>query len=156
MDNRAGLAVDCELARGSGSAECEAALQMLARTRGRRRKTVGADKNYDAEPFIHGCRGLGVTPHVAQNYYAYTTKLGKRAERRSRIDARTTRHAGYALSQVIRKRIETLFGDCKQHGGTMRQVKLRGLDKVRDAFTIALLVVNLRRLPKLLAAAAPA
>jgi len=155
MDNRSGLAVDCEVARGSGTAECEAALQMLARTPGRGRKTVGADKNYDVDPFVSGCRSIGVTPHVAQNYYAYTTKLGKQARRRSRIDARTTRHAGYALSQVIRKRIETLFGDCKQHGGTMRQVKLRGLNKVHDAFTIALLAVNLRRLPKLLAGCRP-
>lgn len=47
--------------------------------------------------------------------------------------------------------IETLFGDGKQHGTTIRQVKLRGRAKVNDVFTIAMLAVNLRRLPKLFA-----
>ena len=41
--------------------------------------------------------------------------------------------------------IETLFGDSKQHGGTIRQVKLRGRAKVSDVFTLAMLAVNLRR-----------
>lgn len=48
--------------------------------------------------------------------------------------------------------IETLFGDGKQHGGTIRQVKLCGRDRVADMFTLAMLAVNLRRLPGLLAA----
>ena len=95
---------------------------------------------------------MTVTPHVAQNTYEYDTKTGKRAKRESRIDARTTRHQGYRLSQVIRKLIETLFGDGKQHGATIRQVKLRGQPKVRDVFTLSMLAVNLRRLPKLFAA----
>ncbi|MGQ0530911.1 MAG: hypothetical protein ACT4PG_14125 [Panacagrimonas sp.] len=58
------------------------------------------------------------------------------------------------MSQTVRKVIETLLGDGKQHGGTIRQVKLRGRDKVSDVFTLALLAVNLRRLPKLMAARA--
>lgn len=91
---------------------------------------------------------------MAQNHYEYTTKTGKRARRDSAIDERTTRHPGYAIRQTIRKVIETLFGDGKQHGGTIRQVKLRGCDRVSDVFTLAMLAVNLRRLPKLLAAAA--
>ena len=52
---------------------------------------------------------------------------------------------------VIRKLIETLFGDGKQHGATIRQVKLRGLAKVSEVFTLSMLAVNLRRLPKLMA-----
>jgi hypothetical protein len=71
--------------------------------------------------------------------------------RPSAIDQRTTRHTGYSVSQISRKVIETLFGDAKQHGTTIRQVKLRGLQKVKDVFTIAMLAVNLRRLPKLMA-----
>ena len=47
--------------------------------------------------------------------------------------------------------IETLFGDGKQHGGTIRQVKLRSRRKVSEVFTLAMLAVNLRRLPGLLA-----
>ena len=36
--------------------------------------------------FVKACREIGVTPHVAQNTNG----------RRSAIDGRTTRHAGYA------------------------------------------------------------
>lgn len=154
MENRSKLAVDTRVTIAGGSAECEAALDMLGAPPRAPRTTVGADKNYDTAPFVQGCRAIGVTPHVARNEYEYTTRSGKRAKRTSRIDGRTTRHAGYAVSQTVRKLIETLFGDAKQHGTTVRQVKLRGLAKVNDVFTLAMLAVNLRRLPKLLAAAA--
>ena len=141
-ENRNGLIVDERLTQASGTAECEAALEMLGELPGETRKTVGADKAFDTTPFVEGCRELGVTPHVAQN----TT------HRASRIDARTTRHVGYELSQFARKLIETVFGDAKQHG-ILRQVKLRGLAKVQLLFTLAATVVNLRRLPRLLAMA---
>ena len=151
MDNRSKLAVDTRLTQATGKAECEAALDMLAALPGETRKTIGADKNYDNAAFVAACREIKVTPHVAQNTYEYDTKTGKRAKRESCIDERTTRQPGYAVSQVIRKMIETLFGDGKQHGGTIRQVKLRGLPKVTDVFTLSMLTVNLRRLPKLFA-----
>lgn len=141
-ENRNGLVVDERLTQASGTAEREAALAMLAERPGETRKTVGADKAYDIAPFVEACREIQVTPHVAQN----TTN------RRSRIGGRTTRHAGYQLSQIARKLIETVFGDAKQHG-ILRQVKLRGLVKVRLLFTLAVTVVNLRRLPRLLALA---
>lgn len=139
-ENRNGLVVDTRLTQASGTAEREAALEMLGRLPGKARKSVGADKAYDTEAFVAGCRSLNVTPHVAQNT----------SGRSSRIDGRTTRHAGYRLSQYARKLIETVFGDAKQHG-MLRQVKLRGLKKVRLLFTLAATVVNLRRLPRLLA-----
>jgi transposase len=154
MDNRSKLAVDTRLTLATGSAERDAAIAMLAELPGPQRKTVGADKNYDTANFVANCRELKVTPHVAQNTYEYDTKTGKRVRRESRIDGRTTRHDGYAVSQVARKMIETLFGDGKQHGGTIRQVKLRGLPKVKDVFTLAMLAVNLRRLPGLMGAPA--
>ena len=141
-ENRNGLVVDERLTEARGTAEREAALEMLGNLPGETRKTVGADKAYDIEPFVEGAREINVTPHVAQN----TTR------RRSRIDQRTTRHKGYQLSQFARKLIETVFGDAKQHG-ILRQVKLRGLEKVQLLFTLAATVVNLRRLPRLLAMA---
>jgi len=152
MENRSKLAVDTRLTLATGTAEHEAALAMLGDVPGAHRKTVGADKHFDSTEFVTACREMNVTAHVAQNTYEYDTKTGKRARRRSRIDGRTTRHPGYAVSQVIRKMIETLFGDGKQHGATIRQVKLRGRDKVADVFTLAMLAVNLRRLPRLFAA----
>ncbi len=141
-ENRNGLVVDECLTQANGTAEREAALEMLANLPGDARKTVGADKAYDIEPFIEGCRDINVTPHVAQN----TTN------RASAIDGRTTRHAGYYLSLISRKLIETVFGDAKQHG-ILRQVKLRGRKKVELLFTLSATVVNLRRLPRLLAMA---
>lgn len=154
MENRAKLAVDTRLTLASGTAEREAAIDMLASLPGTKRKTIGADKGYDTADFVADCREHNVTPHVARNIYEYTTKTGKRVRHESAIDQRTTRHEGYAVSQVVRKVIETLFGDGKQHGTTIRQVKLRGREKVNDVFTIAMLAVNLRRLPKLFAAQA--
>lgn len=139
-ENRNGLVVDTRLTTANGTAEREAAIQMLAALPGEARKTVGADKAYDIDPFVQACRDINVTPHVAQNT----------SGRSSRIDERTTRHAGYRLSQFARKLIETVFGDAKQHG-ILRQVKLRGRTKVEQVFTLAATVVNLRRLPRLLA-----
>jgi transposase len=143
MENRNGLVVDEQLTQASGTAEREAALAMLAEQPGSARKTVGADKAYDQAPFVDGCRELNVTPHVAQNT----------ARRSSAIDARTTRHPGYRISITVRKLLETVFADAKQHGG-LHQTKLRGLDRVSQAFTLAMTAVNLRRLPKLFAMAA--
>ena len=152
MDNRSKLAVDTRLTIASGTAEREAAIEMLSGLGGARRKTVGADKGYDSAEFVAACRDNNITPHVARNIYEFITKSGKRVRHEGAIDERTTRHPGYKVSQVVRKVIETLFGDAKQHGATIRQVKLRGRDKVGDVFTIAMLAVNLRRLPKLFAA----
>lgn len=151
MENRSKLAVGTRPTLASGTAEREAAIAMLEALPGKSRKTPGADKNFDTEGFVAACREINVTPHVAQNTYEYDTKTGKRARRESNIDARTTRHSGYVVSQVTRKMIETLFGDGKQHGTTIRQAKLRGQAKVADVFTLAMLTVNLRRLPKLFA-----
>jgi len=140
MENRNGLVVDHRLTRATGKAEREAALEMLAAQPGETRKTVGADKGYDTADFVADCRALGVTPHVAQN-----TK-----NRASAIDERTTRHPGYAVSQIVRKLIETIFGDGKQHG-TLRQLKLRGIERAELVFAMTMTAVNLRRMPKLFA-----
>ncbi len=139
-ENRNGLVVDTRLTQASGTAERETTIEMLAELPGEAHKTVGADKAYDSEAFVEGCREINVTPHVAQNT----------SGRSSRIDGRTTRHPGYQISQFARNLIETVFGDAKQHG-ILRQVKLRGLANVELLFTLAATVVNLRRLPKLLA-----
>lgn len=110
-------------------------------TDGRHRRTLAADKAYDTADFVAACRALGVTPHVAQNT----------SGRRSAIDGRTTRHAGYGLSLKIRAWIETHFGWLKAAAG-LRQVKQRGLERVDALFQLAMAASNLVRLPKLLAA----
>jgi transposase len=140
MENRHGLVVDAELTRASGHAERLAALAMLDRLPTRGRATLGADRGYDAKDFVAELRERWVTPHVARNTNG----------RRSAIDGRTTRHAGYASSQKARKLIEEAFGWMKTTGGQAR-TRYRGLERVRWAFTFTAAAYNLIRLPKLLA-----
>lgn len=140
MENRHGLVVDAVLSEASGTAEREAALEMITR-RLAPRVTLGADKAYDTFDFVERARALGVTPHVAQN----TTRRGGSA-----IDERTTRHAGYALSQVIRKRIEEVFGWGKTVG-PLRKTKLRGLARVGFQMLLTMAGFNLIRMRGLLA-----
>ena len=142
MENRHGLIVDALLTQATGTAEREAALTMLERLEGRHRITLGADKAYDVADFIAKLRALNVTPHVAQN----------NANRRSAIDRRTTRHAGYAASLRIRKRIEEAFGWMKTCGG-LRKARHCGSERVGWTFTLTAAACNLVRLPKLLAVA---
>jgi transposase len=141
MENRHGLIVDARLTHATGTAEPEAALAMLADMPGTARATVGADKNYDTAAFVAAARALTITPHVAQNITDY---------RGSNIDGRTTRHAGYRISQVIRKRIEEAHGWIKTVGG-MAQTKFRGLARVGWMFTLKVAAYDLIRLPRLLA-----
>ena len=68
----------------------------------------------------------------------------------TRHDGRTTRHPGYALSRIHRKKIEERFGWAKTVGG-MAQTVYRGLEHVAARFTFTMTACNLARLPKLLA-----
>ncbi len=149
MENRNGLAVAGTVTEANGTAERRASEAMLKTQakRARRRITVGADKAYDTCAHVAALRKIGVTPHVAQN--DAQTKTGRR--RRSAIDRRTTRHAGYAISQTCRKMAECIFGWGKQHG-TMRKVKHRGLATVGTDFLLNLIGYNLVRIPRLVAA----
>lgn len=149
MENRNGLAVDAMVTQATGTAEREATLAMLDRRGSRRRITLGADKAYDVRGFIEGLRARRVTPHIAIDGHLSP----KGVPRSTAIDGRTRRHRGYAVSQRCRKRIEELFGWGKSAAG-LAKVKLRGLQKVGAAFTLALAAYNLVRLPKLLAAPA--
>ena len=76
-------------------------------------------------------------------------RRGWSARSGSAIDARTTRHPGYAMSQHARPRIEPAFGWLKTIAW-IRKVKLRGLPKVDWLFVFASAAFNLIRLPKLL------
>ena len=143
MENRNGLVVDTTTTTATGTAEREAAIAMVEEFPGGERITLGTDKAYDTQDFVAEMRRLGVTPHVTQN-----TK-----SRRSAIDGRTTRHAGYPISLRIRKRIEEVFGWMKTVGG-LRKTRHRGTARVGWMFTFVAAAYNLVRLPKLLAGAA--
>src|SRR3954452_12653684 len=96
IENRSCLVIDTRTTHASGTAEREAAVAMIAAIPGQHRITVGCDKAYDTTDFVADVRGLSATPHVTQNDKA----------RRSAIDVRTTRHWGYQVSLLVRKRID--------------------------------------------------
>ena len=143
MENRSGLLVGTCLTRADGHAERVAALALIEPYADRPRSiTLGTDKGYDAEDFVNELRSMRVTPHVAQNT----------SGRRSVIDGRTTHHAGYRVSQRIRKRIEEAFGWIKTVAG-QEKTRFRGVERVGLAFTFAAAAYNLVCLPRLLGAA---
>ena len=142
MEHRSGLVVGVVVTHADGFGERRAALAMLDTLPGAHRKTLAADKAYDTRDFVAACRQRGVTPHVASN----TTHQGKSA-----IDARTTRHPGYALSQTIRKRIEEHFGWGKTVGH-IRQTVYRGLRRVDQQFKLTMTASNITRMARMLSA----
>jgi hypothetical protein len=140
MENRNGLWLETFLTEANGRAERDAALLMAEALPAGKRVTMGGDKAYDTREFIEELRGMNITPHVAQN----------KTNRRSAIDERTTRHAGYEVSQRKRKRVEQSFGWMKMVG-MLRKVKLRGIDKVGWLFTFTGAAYKLCRLRNLMA-----
>lgn len=137
MENRNGLVVDSRLTLANGTAEWDAALEMIEDLPGLGRVTVGADKGYDVPAFVDGLRKLLATPHVAQK------------DRGTAIDKRTTRHEGYRVSQRIRKRVEEIFGWLKTVG-CLRKTRHRGLDRVGWMFELSMSAYNLTRMRNLI------
>jgi transposase len=141
VENRNGLIAAAMVTHADGYAERDAALLMLdQRQKNRsRRITVGADKAFDTRDFVATVRELNVTPHVTKYENG----------RRSSLDRRTTRQAGYALSLSRRWLVEKCFGWLKQTG-PLSQVKYRGLKKVDWLFVFSCPAHNLIRLPRLI------
>jgi transposase len=135
MENRNGLIADVEVLQATGTAERDAALLMMEAIPGDHPVTVGADKGYDTKDFVEEARNVHATPHVAQ-------------KKHSAIDGRTTRHAGYGVSQQKRMRVEEIFGWMKTVGG-MRKLRHRGLQLVGWMFTFAAAAYNLVRIRNL-------
>jgi IS5 family transposase len=140
MEHRNGLVVGFDLTQATGTAERDAALDLVddARERGFHPMTLAGDKNYDTRDCVAELRRRGVTPHVAQNT----------SGRRSAIDGRTTRHAGYGVSQRFRKRVEEIFGWMKTIGG-FRRTRFRGLTRTELAGYLVVAAYNLVRIARL-------
>ncbi len=142
VENRNGLIAAAMVTHAEGYAERDAALLMLHETQKHRsrRITVGADEAYDTKDFVATAREMNVTPHVTKNEKG----------RHSNLDRRTTRQPGYGISLSRRWLVEKGFGWLKQIG-PLRQVKLRGLEKVDWLFVFSCAAHNLIRLPRLIA-----
>ncbi len=142
MEHRSGLVVGAVVTHADGYGERAAALSMLDTLPGKHARTIAADKAYDTRDFVQACRERRVTPHVA----SHVTRWGGSA-----IDARTTRHAGYAVSQTKRKRIEEHFGWSKTVG-RIRQTVYRGLKRVDQQFKLTMTASNIVRMARLFSA----
>ena len=135
MENRNGMVVDVTFTQTTGTAERDAALDMLEGVPVSRRITVGADKGYDTQDFVTMCRRMTITPHVARRLT-------------SKLDGRTTRHAGYQTSQRIRKRVEEIFGWVKTVGGG-RKLRYKGVERNNLWWELTAVAYNLVRMAKL-------
>lgn len=143
MENRHGLLVDLAITDAT-LAEPKAAAPLLDRRRRARRNIsmLGADKGYHTKAFVELLRRRHIAPHIARIEGRATPGL----------DARTTRHRGYAVSQRKRKRIEEIFGWMKTVGG-FRKTRFIGQAKTQLAAYLVGAAYNLLRLARLQAAA---
>ena len=130
-NNRHDLIVSAVVTRADGYAERDA---RQATVDEQTVITLGADKGYDAHEFIEACLAMGVTPHVAQNT----------SGRRSAVPDAIAQTDGYAVSQQKRKLIKRGFGCAKTLGG-IRQVRVRGLERVDQVFVLTMAAYNLTR-----------
>jgi transposase len=145
MENRNGLIVDFRVEEANGYAERRTAIQMLYENAVKDRCiTVGGDAGYDTADFVADCRAINVTPHVAQT---------RNTRRGSAIDERTTRHAGYLVSQRKRKLVEEIFGWMKTIGG-FRRTRFKGQRRTQLAATLVAAAYNMLRICRLLTALA--
>lgn len=144
MENRNGLPVDARVTAARPQGEWQAALEMAGAVHGgKRRITLAADKAYDEADLIGGLRELQVTPHIQKR---------ESENRRSHLDGRTTRHAGYQISITKRRRIEHIFGWLKTTA-MFRKVRHRGQARLQWMFTLAVSGYNLVRMSRLVAEA---
>lgn len=137
-ENRNGLIVDAEASLAGTANEWDSSVTLLANQSARPGQTVGADKGYDTNEFVEGCRELKITPHVAAKTVG------------SKVDGRTTSSDGYRVSQRKRKRVEECFGWMKSFG-LMHKLRHRGLENVDWQFRLTATAYNITRLKTLLA-----
>jgi IS5 family transposase len=141
-ENRNGLVISALATQASTTAEREAALTMLDRTRKQRAKkaTLGADKAYQHKAFLTALRRRRVKPHVAE--YEPNPKWPSFLKPEERNDP------GYAISLNKRKLVEKVFGWAKLDRA-LRQVKLRGLQRVDWLLRMVATAHNLLRMHSL-------
>jgi transposase len=155
-ENRNGLIVGIMVTEANGTAEREAALDLvdeLKSTHQREVKTLGADKGYDSGEFFQALEARGIEPHVPlvkepcdPNSVVHTQRqAGVQARHRMKERQATL---GYQLSQKCRKRIEEVFGWLKEIA-ELGKAPLVGRWKIQQLLQIGAAAYNLIRLRKL-------
>lgn len=154
-ENRHGLVMSVRIDEANGTAERENTLKMLdhlERRHGVRPSTLGADRGYDAGPFLVELEKRWIEPHVAIKS-GRIDPLGDRADEGTwaRWFARSDqRRAAFRKSQRRRKLVEEFFGWAKTVAG-MRRARHVGREKIRQCFEMAAAAYNLVRMKNLLA-----
>lgn len=154
-ENRHGLVMSVRIDEANGTAERENTLAMLdhlERRHGVCPATLGADKGYDAGPFLLELERRWIEPHVA-------IKSGRIDPTSDRADDGTwarwfvrseQRSAAFRKSQRRRKLVEEFFGWAKTVAG-MRRARHVGREKISQCFDLAAAAYNLVRMRNLLA-----
>jgi transposase len=158
-ENRHGLIVGVTVSEANGTAEREAALDLLTRAKRRhklRPKTLGADKGYDAGDFLRKLERRKVTPHVPIVKPPRDPRTVPQKDQVPDIRARRRMQArlgtdGYTLSQRCRKKIEEGIGWIKTVAGLARS-RWVGRWKLQQMAELAAAAYNLVRMRKLIPA----
>jgi transposase len=148
-ENRNGLVVAAEASLAATVAEREKALALLDRVvapkserHSEQQITLGADTQYQDEKFVQALRDRAVAPHVSE--YTQGNNMGKNSlTDKERQDPRRS------ISQRKRKLIERVFGWSKLDR-PLRQVKLRGLDRVDWFYRLTIAAYDLMRIRRLI------
>lgn len=143
-ENQHGLIVGACVTEAGTRAEREAALVLLDQVAVGKRRTLGADKQYQEPRFVSALRERGIVPHVAEYERGNLQRNSLRTEERN--------SPGFLNSQRKRKLVEQSFAWIKHWAG-LRQVKLRSRRRVEWLFQIAATAYNLVRMRRLLAVA---
>ncbi len=154
MENRNGLVAAAEVTQPATAAGLEAALRMLDRVAApkeernpERKITLGAGTQYREEKFAEGLRQREAAPHVSE--YAKGNLEKNSLNEEERADPRRP------ISRRKRKLIERVFGWSKLDR-PLRQVKLRGLERVDWLYRMTIAAHNLARMGRPIPDEAPA
>lgn len=139
-ENDHGLIVAACVTEAGTRAERDAALRLLDQGSGGKRRTLGADKQYQEPRFVEALRARNIVPHVAEYERGNRQRNSLRAEERQGPE--------FVQSQKKRKLVEQSFAWIKHWAG-FRQVKLRSRRRVEWLFQIAAAAYNLVRMTRL-------
>ena len=158
-ENRHGLIVGVAVTEATGTAEREAAVDLIDAFRGLSGwdpATVGLDKGYDSGDLFLDLETRGVEPHGALAKPPKAAAAARPAER-EKVAARHRALGrqpgeGYRLSQKCRKKLEEGFGWLKGVAGLARN-RVVGRWKIRQLWEVGAAAYNLVRMRAILAAA---
>jgi hypothetical protein len=158
-ENRHGLIVGVTVTEANGTAEREAAVDLIDAFRelsGWDPATVGLDKGYDSGDLFLDLEQRGVEPHGALTRPPKAEAAARRTEQdkvaaRHRMAARASGD-GYRLSQRCRKKLEEGFGWLKGIAGLARS-RVVGRWKIRQLWELGAAAYNLVRMRAILATA---